>query len=207
MTIRKSSAATALVIALLVIPLALSEFIGTIKYVYPQWKGFGENFYAAYLAFLYFLFTLIFYVIFTVVRLVQRRWMEVVTLVTVPILSVAALTRVEESNYRAAWRFNINRNDYLSAIAANLSPPPKYQVFDWGDWGGNFGDPLSLEAIVYDETDEIARNQESRSAEWVSRRSVEATADLWVSKPAAYPCTRHTKSLGAHFYLITDRCG
>jgi hypothetical protein len=208
MTTKKSLTRTLMVVALLIGEVLLLEFVRTLQYVYPQ-LDFEENFFTFYPTFLALAGTLLFYLIFIVVRLVQRRLIEVLALLLLPFLFGAGVVSIGQWNYSAAWKFRINKPEYVSVLATDPSPPPKYHVFDWGNRGGGFGSPVFYEAIVYDESDEIAREPSSRSPEWVARRSSPWPGAAWITEPPgphAQPCHRSIKDFGEHFYFIQDVC-
>ena len=208
MTTKKSLIQTLIVIALLIGALTLLELFGAIKYVYLG-VYFGENFTTLFLTALFFIALFVFYLIFILVRLVQLRLIEVLALLAIPFLFVVGMASIGGWDYRAAWKFRINKAEYLSVLAVDPSPAPKYHVFDWENYGGNFGNPLYVEAIVYDESDEIARDPSSRSPEWMARRSNPRPGAAWITEPPgphAPPCHRSIKDFGAHFYFIQDVC-
>jgi len=117
MSARESLIRTSMVVALLIGEILLLEFVRALQYVYPQYD-FGKNFFIFYLTFLVLAATLVFYLIFIVVRLVQRRLIDVVVLLLLPLLFGAGLASLGQWNYRAAWKFRANKPTYLSVLAA-----------------------------------------------------------------------------------------
>ena len=205
---RKSLIPALIAIGLLIGPVAIFEISGALKYVYQSTPA--EDSFAAFGLFLLFVtIAPVSYLIFTMVRLAQRRWLEAFALLFVPVLVVTGLVKLDDWNYRAALRFKINKPEYMAAVAADPPPPPKYRVLDWGNYGGGFGSAITFEAIVYDESGEIALDPASRSQEWRARRSMPWPEARWITEPPgpyARPCSRSVNDFGEHFYFIKETC-
>src|SRR5262249_1289315 len=132
-----------------------------------------------------------------VVRLVQLRFIEVLVLAGAVFLLVYGTNSIR-MDHLIAWKFRINKTDYLAALAADPSPPPKFRVFEWEDTD-------NLLAIVYDETDEMGREPGARSPEWVARRGSLSQGERWISQPSSgrRTCVR---PLGEHFFYAENPC-
>ena len=62
---------------------------------------------------------------------------------------------------------------------------------------------LVFEAIVYDESGDIAR----WSPGWIERRSDPPLEDRWMTESSTYPsCKRRTESFAEHFYYVSEEC-
>jgi hypothetical protein len=196
---RRSAIQIFAVAALLIGARLATDLTSAAAYVYPDFD-FGQF----WVALLLFLVTLLVAVILAVVRLFQRRFIEAMVLFVVFCIPFI----FKDAFDRHHWKFQIYKSEYQSAIKADAQPPPKYRVFDWGNQNTGLGGGVVFEAIVYDESDEIARPADARSPEWIKRRANSPPADFWVTmRPASYPaCKRLTKSFGDHFYYLSEEC-
>lgn len=186
--------------ALLICARLAVDLTSAAAYVYPDFD-FGQF----WLALLFFLATLLFVAILAVVRLFQRRFID--GLVLFAFLCVPF--SFKDAFDRHHWKFQIHKSEYQSAIQNDPGPPPKYRVFNWGNRNTHsIGGGVILEAIVYDETDEIAHAPDARSPDWIKRRANAPPVDYWITtRPASYPaCKRLTKSFGGHFYYFSEEC-
>jgi len=173
--------------------------------------GIVENYFPplesipAMLTALFFLATPLFLLVFILVRLVQKRFIEAGVILLFPFLLVALV--LFGGDYLRRGAFRAHKAEYLAVISAEPSLGPKFHVFDLGVTGPGFGN-INFEAIVYDETDEIARDPSARSSEWIAHRSNPAPGTRWVSDhPLPHArCTRTIKSFGEHFYYVEDAC-
>jgi hypothetical protein len=163
-------------------------------YVYPDFD-FGQF----WPAFLLFLASLVFVAILAVVRLYRKRFVEGLALLAV--LCVPFLFKdAVDKHY---WKFRVHKPEYQSAIQADRIPSPKYRVFNWGNRNTHaMGGGVIFEAIVYDESDEIARS----SPEWIERRSSPSPEDRWITTRPSPSCKRRTDSFGEHFYYVSEEC-
>lgn len=169
-------------------------------YVYPDFD-FGQFWIALFIL----LIALVFVIVLAVVRLFQRRFIEGLALFAVLYVPFS----FQDAFDRHYWKFQTHKAEYQSAIRADPTPPPKYRIFSWGNRNTyGIGGGVTFEAIVYDESDEIALSPEKRSLEWVKRRANPLPSDRWVTTlPEPYPtCKRLTKPLGGHFYYLSEEC-
>jgi len=105
------------------------------------------------------------------------------------------------------WKFWSHKNDYLMVPQSDVSPFPRYNVFDWGNRNTSLGGGVLFEAIVYDESDEIARSPDARSQEWNERRSTSPPMLRWISDLSVAPnCHRSIRTFGEHFYYALMVC-
>lgn len=188
-----------IVAALLGVARLSFDFTSAAVYVYPKLE-FGQSVFS----FIFFGLSLLFVVILAVVRLVRRRVIEAVLLLLLCCISLMIPDLVD----RRLWRFRTHLPSYTSAITNDPSPGPKYQVFNWGNRNTSVGGGFILEAVVYDESDEIGRDPKSRSREWLERRANPSPDDRWITElRSTYPtCRRETKPLGDHFYYVAEEC-
>ena len=184
--------------ALLVGTRLLADITSAAVYVYPDYD-FGQSGFA----FLLFLIALPIVFVFAMVRLYQRRFIEGAMLLALLYIPFS-FNNFINSYY---WKFRIHKAEYQAVVRSDPTPSPKYHVFDWG---GRATQSLPagsiLEAIVYDETDEIVRPPESWSAEWVKRRAEEAAGSYWITHPPK-SCRRYIESFEDHFYFVSEACG
>jgi uncharacterized membrane protein len=168
-------------------------------YVYPEYD-FGQF----WLALLLFLASLLFIAVLAIVRLFRRRFIEGLVLLVVLCIPFS----FKDAFDRHYWKFQINKSEYQTAIKADMQPAPKYRVFDWGNRNTSLGGGVIFEAIVYDESDEIARPPETRSLDWINRQANSPPAGTWITtRPTSYrACKRLTKSFGDHFYYLSEEC-
>jgi hypothetical protein len=168
-------------------------------YVYPEYD-FGQF----WLALLLFLGSLLSIAVLAIVRLFRRRFIEGLVLFIVLCIPFS----FKDAFDRHYWKFQIHKSEYQSAIKADAQPVPKYRVFDWGNRNTGLGGGVIFEAIVYDESDEIARPPEARSLDWINRQANSSPAGTWITtRPTSYPaCKRLIKSGGDHFYYLSEEC-
>ena len=166
-------------------------------YVYPEFD-FGQN----RLAFIIFIAAVLCAPIFVVVRLFQGRLVEGAALLMICYIPFS----FNDTINREFWKFQIHRSEYQAIVQADPSSPPKFRVFNWGNRNTSLGGGVIFEAIVYDESGDIAR----WSSEWIGRRSNPSPEDRWItqpSDPSKYPsCKRRTESFGEHFYYVSEEC-
>jgi hypothetical protein len=190
---RKSAVQIAAVAALLIGARLATDLTSAAAYIYPDFD-FGQFWVALSL----FLLSLLFAAILAVVRLFQKRFIEALVLFVVLCVPFS----FKDAFDRHYWKFQIHKSEYQSTIKADAQPAPKYRVFDWGNRNTGLGGGVIFEAIVYDETDEIAR----WSPEWLARRSNQSLEDRWIAALPSPSCTRRTESLGQHFYYVSAQC-
>jgi positive regulator of sigma E activity len=168
-------------------------------YVYPE-HDFGQAFFALPVFFV----ALLGVFVFAMVRLFQRRIIESVTLLAILYIPFS----FNEIINRHYWKFQRHKSEYQSIIQADPSPPPRYHLFNWGNRNTTLGGGIIVDGVVYDESDEIARKSESRSAEWIERRSNPAPPDRWVTEfPLTNPpCRRRIEPYDEHFYYLAVEC-
>ncbi len=163
-------------------------------YVYPQFD-FGQN----SIAFVTLLVAISCVLIFALDRLLKKRLLEGVTLLIICWFPFSFNDTVN----RHFWKFRIHKAQYQSIIHTDLGPPPKYRVFNWGNRNTTLGGGVLFEAIVYDESGDIAR----WSPGWIERRSDPPPEDRWINEPSTYPsCKRRTESFAEHFYYVSEEC-
>jgi hypothetical protein len=167
-------------------------------FAYPEYD-FGQR----EIAFFAVLAALIFTFVLAGVRAFQLRPIETVALLGFLLLPFA----FNETFDKDYWRFRVHKPEYQSIMQTDVTPSPKYRVFDWGNRSPPFGAGVTLEAIVFDESDEISRAAEYRSAEWLKIETGQPPEIRWIKAPDAYPrCGRRTKSFGEHFYYVAQEC-
>jgi hypothetical protein len=167
-------------------------------FAYPEYD-FGQR----GIAFCAVLATLIFTFVLAGVRAFQLRLIEMVALLALLLLPFSFNETIDKDY----WRFRIRKPEYQSIIQTDVTPSPKYRVFDWGNRSPPFGAGVTFEAIVFDESDEISRTPEYRSAEWLKGEPSPPWGIRWITAPDAYPgCKRQTKLFGEHFYYVSQEC-
>jgi hypothetical protein len=167
-------------------------------FAYPEYD-FGQR----GIAFFAVLAALIFTFVLAGVRAFQLRLIETLALLALLLLPFS----FNETFDKDYWRFRIHKPEYQSIVRTDASPSPKYRVFDWGNRSPPFGAGVTFEAIVFDESDEISRTPEYRSAEWLKGEPSPPWGIRWITAPDAYPrCKRQTKPFGEHFYYVSQEC-
>jgi hypothetical protein len=167
-------------------------------FAYPEYD-FGQR----GIAFFAVLAALIFTFALAGVRVFQLRLIETLALLALLLLPFS-FSETFDKDY---WRFRTHKPGYQAIIQTDVTPSPKYRVFDWGNRSPPFGAGVTFEAIVFDESDEISRTPEYRSAEWLEREASPPSEIRWITAPDAYPmCKRQTKPFGEHFYYVSQEC-
>jgi hypothetical protein len=189
-TIKLLAVATFLIIARLVFDLTSAAV-----YVYPEFD-FGQS----SLAFVVFILAVPSVLALALTRLFQKRLVEAGGLVIICYFPFS----LDEAADRQFWRFRIHKSEYESIMQADPGLPPKYRVFNWGNRNTQLiGGGVIVEAVVYDESDEIGR----WSQEWIEPRPNPSPEDRWIAAPSDYPsCKRRMKPLGNHFYYLAEEC-
>ena len=138
-----------------------------------------------------------------IARLRQGRFLQAVAIVGICFVPFA----IPISISGPYWKFLANRSEYLAAINSETSKPPLFRVFDWGNENIPLGGVV-YRAIVYDESGEIVRTPELRSAEWGERRSDLPPQLRWIAadESADPTCKRYTADFGGHFYYVGEAC-
>jgi hypothetical protein len=176
------------------------DFSAAAAYVYPEYD-FGQFWFA----FLLLIVSLVFVLVVAIRRLFEKQYFESLVLLLI-LASPFSFKKIVDEHY---WKFGLHRSAYQSTIQADPAPSPKYHVFSWGNRNTNLvGGGFLVEAVIYDESDEIARTPGTWSAEWIRRRSNPSSEDLWITQvPKSYPqCKRNTQSLAGHFYYVSEEC-
>ena len=185
------------IIAVFVVMLAARlafDFTSAAAYVYPQFE-FGQNI----IAFVTLVVSISCVLILALVRLLKRRLLEGVALLIISGLPFSFNDTVN----RHFWKFRIHKAQYQSIMHTDSSPPPKYRVFNWGNRNTTLGGGVLFEAIVYDESGDIAR----WSPGWIDRRLDPLPEDRWITEPSTHSsCKRRTESFAAHFYYVSEEC-
>ena len=193
--VRQLAAAAALLTATMLLNL-LAEASAKL---YPEFD-FGQG----TIALLLWLATTLFVVVRAIVRLCQLRLTDGIILLL--LCAMLFPIRVGLSIDAPAFKFWLNRGTYEAIIQSDPSPAPKYRFFDWGSRNqGLILAGVFMEAVIYDESDEIALSPELRSDAWRQRRANSPREQFWVTNPG-YPCRRTTRRLAEHFYYIADDC-
>jgi len=192
---RKSTIKLLAVSAFLIIARLVFDLTSAAVYVYPEFD-FGQN----GIAFAIFILAALGVLALALVRVFQRRLVEASGLVIVCYVAFS----FDETVDRHLWKFRIHKSEYQSMMRADPGLPRKYRVFNWGNRNTQLiGGGVIVEAIVYDESGEIAR----WSPEWIEPRSSPSPDDQWIIEPSDYPsCKRSTKPLGDHFYYVSEEC-
>jgi hypothetical protein len=165
----------------------LVDFARVMKFVYPE-----IGYWPVGVALLIFVASPLFVLGVAVARLVKKQFVLGVALIAlcgIPFL----MPKFGDGPY---WKFRVNKADYLWTIASDPSSAPKYRVFHWEDEEIASG-WIRRRAIVYDESDEIAREPEARSPEWLARRA----NPPWFTEPGwiVPACKIDVTPFGGHF--------
>jgi hypothetical protein len=176
------------------------DFASASAFVYPN-HDYGQPDIA--LAML--LLALLAVAVFALIRLLQRRWIASGLLIAVLLIPFSFHDVVD----RVGWRFHANEQSYRSRVLADASQTPKFIVFPWENRGAPLtGGGLLVSAVVYDESDEIAKDWAQRTPSWNTLRDSAPSDETWLVHPlsGAPSCHRTMRSLGEHFYYVADEC-
>jgi hypothetical protein len=180
------------VAAVIIIARLLFDLTSALAYVYPEFD-FGQN----SVAFVFLIIAIACVLIFAVVRIFQKRFIEGVTLLVICWLPFS-FNGVVNGQF---WKFKIHKSEYQSIMLTDAALPPRFRIFNWGNRNTHLGGGVLFEAIVYDESDDIAR----WSPEWIERRPGALPEDRWITERST-SCKRRTGSFGEHFYYVSDEC-
>ncbi len=197
---RKSIVQLFSVAAILIAVRLLIDLAGAAAYVFPEYD-FGQF----WLALLIFVASLSFAVVVAIRRLLQKRVLEGLTFFAILIVPFLFSKLIDGHN----WKFRLHKLEYQATINSNPSPAPRFHVFNWGNRNTHLmGGGFVVEAIIYDESDEISRPPNTWSAEWLERRSNSSKDDLWITQipKSNHPCKRTTKAIDTHFYFVSEDC-
>ncbi|MDX6709471.1 MAG: hypothetical protein QOH96_487 [Blastocatellia bacterium] len=182
------------VAATIIIARLAFDLTSAAAYVYPE-LDLGQK----SIVFIFFVVAVSCVLMLALVRLFQGRLLEGVALLIICYIPFSFDDVVD----RHFWKFRIHRAEYQSIMQADPSSPPKFRVFDWGNRNTTLGGGVIFEAIVYDESGDIAR----WSPEWIEPRSNPSPEDRWITQPSESPsCKRRTESFGGHFYYVSEEC-
>jgi hypothetical protein len=191
---RKLTTQLFVVAATIMIARLAFDLASAAAYVYPEFD-FGQR----GVAFVTFFVAVSCALILALVRVFQRRLVEGAALLIICYIPFS----FNDTINRELWKFRIHKSEYQAIVQADPSPPPKFRVFDWGNRNTSLGGGVISEAIVYDESGDMAR----WSPEWIEPRSNPSPEDRWVTQPSEYPsCKRRTESFGGHFYYVSEEC-
>jgi hypothetical protein len=168
------------------------------SFAYPEYD-YGQDWHL-FFAFLGFLLTT---AIIGLVRLVQRRFVQAATLLTVCVAAFALPAFVHGTRLK----FARNKPTYLLAVKADAASSPKFMVFDWGNRNITLGGGVIFEAIVYDElglTPRLGIAPSSEEADIVARLR---PGEQWIAEASTPRCVRRTDRLEDHFYYVVSVCG
>jgi hypothetical protein len=189
---QKLAIQTLAVAATIIIVRLLFDLTSALAYVYPEFD-FGQN----SIAFVFLLVAVACVLTFAVVRIFQKRFVEGVTLLIVCWFPFSFNDVVN----RQFWKFKTHKLEYQSIMQADVGLPPRFRIFNWGNRNTHLGGGVLFEAIVYDESDNIAL----WSPEWIERRSNPLPEDRWITESST-SCKRRTESFGEHFYYVSEEC-
>jgi hypothetical protein len=187
---KRGIAEVILAVSLLWVSLVIFELASAAAYVYPNYD-YGQAGWA--LVFLCVVAISLF--ILSVVRLIQLRILMVVLIAGTFWLIVLYPPTPD----RIRWKFNTYKAAYVEAINGGPATQPKFKIFDWGNRNTGLVGSVEFEAIVYDERDSII--------EWKDRPDAATPENRWITADEKYPCKKSTKSLGEHFYYVSEFCG
>ena len=135
------------------------------------------------------------------IHLVRRRWRRVASVVLGPAIALACMVTIFRAGFDVTWvRFEATKNRYIRQLqSATMSP--RFSVWRWGEIGGVMS-ANSFYTLVFDESDNIAKNPQERTAGNKHNPSVlsgavaesESESGPWLS-------VRH---LEGHFYLVCE---
>jgi hypothetical protein len=93
------------------------------------------------------------------INLFKRRWRRLASAVVAPIFVALLAASLLFSGIDAAWvRFHLDKDSYYETVKELTGPHPRHYSWNWGSTGGAAVVNI-LQAIEYDESDQVARRQ------------------------------------------------
>ncbi|MBX9774151.1 MAG: hypothetical protein K2Y71_07025 [Xanthobacteraceae bacterium] len=132
-------------------------------------------------------------------------WVGAVLAVGVPVAAFWFFVLEDVSVNHPERRFEFNRQHYVDQIVQlPETGVPRLMAFDFGSTGGTAVANIFY-TLVYDESDEIGLPPAQRSLEWRQRAcSVSSMQACLTQKSDPQRYVVEVKSMGSHFYLITE---
>lgn len=114
-----------------------------------------------------------FWLVVAIINIAKRRWRRLVSQLVAPVIAYPLCGIVVAAGVTSERiRFEFGRAYYENEIAKlPKDGAPRFRQFDWGGGGLFVTTPYFHYALVFDESDEIGRPPEERSAEWRARRT------------------------------------
>jgi hypothetical protein len=166
------------------------EVASATAYAYPRYD-YGQHEWALVL----FAVVTIGLIAFSITRLIQLRVLDVVLMLGAFCLVLPNPATPD----RLRWKFNTFKAAYLESTNADPVAPPRFKIFDWGNRNTGLGGGVEFEAIVYDEQDNIK--------DWQEHAVVPLPEVRWVTAGEMANCRKNIRSLGEHFYYVSEFCG
>lgn len=159
-------------------------------YAYPHYD-YGQTGWAFFLL----VCVIIGLIFFSIICLIRGRLLNV--LLMVGAFCLILFNQSTPDSLR--WKFNTFKASYWEAINADPVAQPKFKLFDWGNRNTGLGGGVEFEAIVYDESDKIEG--------WKHRSVVPKPELRWITDGEVANCRKNIRSLGEHFYYVSEFCG
>jgi len=100
------------------------------------------------------------------------------------------------------WRLALNRDAFMGEVERARADEPHVLGFFWGATGGAFSRTL-VYWLVYDESGEIARPPDARSAAWKERA---ARTIPFFANPTGCRGEKQVRHLDGHFHVLVLWC-
>lgn len=139
-----------------------------------------------------------------------RRWRRVVSVITAPLLAFAILSGLGAVGVDAdRIRFAFGKSSYLAQIAQlPETGEPRFKLFHWAENDADndaLGSLVTVDTLIYDESDEIAVPPDQRSAAWHLRmRRLCPSRMCSILAPINSGHLVEVRKIDGHFYLVTE---
>jgi hypothetical protein len=197
MVVSKTIIQVGVLTLLLIAARLLVDVAQSVAFVYPEYD-FGQ----VVLAFIFLIATLLFVFFVAIQQLVRKNVISgliILSICCIPFI----VPFIIDARY---WKFLAYKKTYQDALQSGASPI-HYRVFNWGNRNLTLGGGFIVEAIVYDESDEIARPPEARSSGWAGRHSLLVPDERWIIDTPTYQgCKKDAQNFGSHFYYVSEIC-
>ena len=167
---------------------------------------------SGFLLFLAGAFFLVFYfTIVVAISVYMQYWRRILSVLVAPVLTFSLLQAELHTGFTPDYaRFLLGRTGYLDQIRPAKGSSISFYAWLWDQtWGVGISQARTV--LIYDETDQMLRPPEGRSADWddrVARFSSSEYIDLRsIADPTPYSQRSQLPSirrLANHFYLVTE---
>ena len=138
-------------------------------------------------------------------HLYRRRWRLFASALLAPLPAIALVAALAHAGLDPTWvRFQLKKDAFLEEIAQLPNDKKAPRLLSW-QWDQARDATSSFAAMVYDESDEFARDSASHSVEWQQR--LVALDQQGRSVPGYRQSSREdirVRQIEGHFYLVEE---